>query len=499
MMCSGCATWQVFVVVVAVGLVGLVCNYLAISESLAPSAPPSTLPPRYTVPAAALTPRPPRTRNTSIVFDTVFNVTTAYTPKFPGADRGIVLCLHNHNVPMGASLLQELRALGNYDPVQVYHCLPEELATVSRDLLASDPLVEIIDVCSLLLSTPLFPPSTSVREFQSFWLKPLALLFSSFDQVMLLDADDIFFENPSTLWASLSYTETGTLFFYDRVVNASMFLNTAVTMYASDGAETNVTYIKQLFAQVFPLKELGFPHPHAPSPQLQASMVWRGHSAHEQDSSVVLIDKVRAGPNVLRALFVLITSTRFVDPGFSWGDKEAFWLAYELVGQPYAFSPWACSVVNLANDLTRHNDTLCGSLAHYNPNSSNASLLYINGRDIIDPYKSRRDHRVLWGDRYHRLLEALPTHVTPRSRRHLSLGERGDLDQACLIGEGAAAFATNATQHRLAQRVQWSLEVARTIQSAFSDEDFPLGVFLLAVTFAVGSPIACLVLCMDDA
>ncbi|KDO19208.1 hypothetical protein SPRG_15651 [Saprolegnia parasitica CBS 223.65] len=499
MVCPSCATWQVFVVVVAVGLVGLVCNYLAVSQSLEPSAPPSTLPPRYTVPAAAAAPRPPRVRNASIAFDTVFNVATAYTPKFPWADRGIVLCLHDHVVPMGASLLQELRALGNYDPVQVYHCLPNELATVSRDLLASDPLVEIIDVCSLLLTTPLFPSSASIREFQGFWLKPLALLFSSFDQVMLLDADDIFLENPSTLWASPSYTETGTLFFYDRVVNASMFLNTAVTMYAADGTETNVTYIKQLLAQVFPLKVLGFPSPHVPSPQLQASMVWRGHTAHEQDSSVVLIDKVRAGPNVLRALFVLIATTRFMNPVFSWGDKEAFWLAYELVGQPYAFSPWACSVVNRADDLMLHNKTLCGSLAHYAPNASNASLLYINGREIIDPYESRLDHRVLWGDCYHRLIEALPTHVAPRSRRHPAQGERGDLDQTCLIGDGAVMFATNATQHRLAQRVQWSIEVARTIQSAFADEDFPFGIFLLAAGFVIGSPIACVVLSMHDA
>ncbi|KDO19207.1 hypothetical protein SPRG_15650 [Saprolegnia parasitica CBS 223.65] len=431
--------------VVALALLGLVANYWLVSQRLA-------LPDARHVAAH------------SVAFNALFNLSTSYAPAFPAARRGIALCLHTEIAAMGVSLIRELRSLGNTDPIQVYFCLPAELAPPVWTLLAEDPLVEIIDLCSLLVEAGHFQDVEAARAFQSFWLKPLALLFSSFDQVMLLDADDIFFENPSTLWASPSYTETGTLFFYDRVINTTAFSNSVVNVTLENGAVVPGRYITE-FIKTFPLARFGRPPVHTPSAHLRASMLWRGHTAHEQDSSVVLINKVRAGPTVLKILHHLIRDSRFLDPPFSWGDKESFWLAFELGGKDYRFSPWACSVVSRPFDRLVDPNSLCGSLAQYAPlETSNATLLYINGQDIIQPFDSRGYGRPSWPDRLTTLLTAMPRHVAPRHRRGPVAAARGSLDESCLVAMGAEPLHHAA---QLRQRIVWTIEAAQALDVAF--------------------------------
>ncbi|RLN06679.1 hypothetical protein BBJ28_00018255 [Nothophytophthora sp. Chile5] len=61
-------------------------------------------------------------------------------------DKGIVMCMHNAAVPMGLSLVRELRCLGNQELIQMYHCFPEEMSDRSRQLLLeTDSRLEIVD------------------------------------------------------------------------------------------------------------------------------------------------------------------------------------------------------------------------------------------------------------------------------------------------------------------------------------------------------------------
>jgi len=67
-------------------------------------------------------------------------------------NRGIVMCLYEDVVPMGLSLIQELRSVHqNFDPIQVYHCFPEELSEMSKSMLLAQTDVKIIDGCSDLI------------------------------------------------------------------------------------------------------------------------------------------------------------------------------------------------------------------------------------------------------------------------------------------------------------------------------------------------------------
>ncbi|KAF0722377.1 hypothetical protein AaE_009954, partial [Aphanomyces astaci] len=96
-----------------------------------------------------------------------------------------------------------------------------------------------------------------------------------------------------------------------------------------------------------------------PSSSLLNSLAWKGEAAHEQDSSITVIQKSKA-PLAMDVLFYLVTQEiHKYRPIFTHGDKELFWLAYELSQLPYFFSPWANSGSARPGDMQNHPNTLC--------------------------------------------------------------------------------------------------------------------------------------------
>lgn len=135
-----------------------------------------------------------------------------------GRDRGVVTCMHDGVLPLGLSLVRELRCLGNRELIQVYHCGQEELSNASKTmLLGADDRLELVDVCSDLVQRGVLKAEMA-KQFRSWWIKPLAMYHTDVRHVMLLDVDDIFVKNPAVLRDLEGYTSTGTTFFYDRVV-----------------------------------------------------------------------------------------------------------------------------------------------------------------------------------------------------------------------------------------------------------------------------------------
>lgn len=310
---------------------------------------------------------------------------------------------------MGASLIRELRCLGNTERIQVFHCFDDELSPDSRAILTrKDANVEIIDVCSAYLNDPRVfnGDRTTATKFRNYWIKPLALHYTTLRHVILLDADAILFHNPARLReSSTGYNRTGTIFFHDRIHKMRKFFNTD-----TQSGEQTLRFI----LRTFDYARFGLP-PHKPSTQLRATYAYQRESAHEMDSSMVLIDKNRAG-KAMDVLLHLILHVR-MKTNFSWGDKEAFWLAYEIAQQEYFFSPWGLSLVDSvpAGDLKKHPKTLCGSMAHYVPTEDGTALpevLYVNGKALIDPIPV--DIKKLGAVAASRLYNVNPTHVTPR-------------------------------------------------------------------------------------
>lgn len=150
------------------------------------------------------------------------------------------------------------------------------------------------------------------KSFQSYWIKPLAVHFTSFEELIFLDADAILLKDPAALRENEGYKEKGTLFFYDRVINNNQYLNKREN---GKGAIYLHKWLKS-----FDYKRFGLEYAE-PSPEFKKSFAYRGRTAHEQDSSMLLINKRNAG-KAMNVLWYLITEHRFIYE-FSWYVRAA--------------------------------------------------------------------------------------------------------------------------------------------------------------------------------
>ncbi|KAF4317459.1 hypothetical protein JM18_007589 [Phytophthora kernoviae] len=344
--------------------------------------------------------------------------------------KGILMCLHDGILELGISLIRELRCLGNKDPIEVHHC--HDLTRPSVDLLFGlDDNIQVIDLCERYVIKNVFSDDMA-KTFQSYWIKPLAVHFTSFEELIFLDADAVLLKDPATLRNNEGYKKNGTLFFYDRVINTNQYLNKRNTN-AKGNLEGPIYLHKWLKDFDYQRFKLAYADP---LPAFKNSFAYRGKTAHEQDSSMLLINK-RNAEKAMNVLWYLITEHRFIYE-FSWGDKEAFWLSYEFSHTPYFFSPWGASVVSTTpnKDMERHPDTLCGSLAHFDPTldaSAPPELLYVNGRSLVDPVPFRLHKLKLLQPNL--VFNMLPTHVTPRQKRRAPSG-KGEWPE-CMTGMGS--------------------------------------------------------------
>lgn len=358
-------------------------------------------------------------------------------------DKGIILCLHEGIVDMGLSLIRELRCLGNDEIVQIYHC-NGELSQSAQDLLTrKDPFVEIVDVCKHYADLGVFNEKL-VETFKSYWIKPLALYHTNITEVLLLDADVVAMRDPAVLRTTPGYQETGTMFFYDRVVNKKTNFNKPVKL---NPKSTKIYQYLKLWIDKFPYDRFALPGPR-PSSHMAASFAYNGTTCHEQDSSMVAVDKSRSA-KAMEILWYMITEKRFLFH-FSWGDKEVFWLSWEFSHSKYTFSPWGIAAVEAAHnqDFDKHNDTLCGNMAHYLPvDDDEPELLYVNGRSMLQPYSEKKQ--------FSNVFNYNPMYVSPRQRRRAVSAVNGTrrAQQECLVGMGAVSLPPVFHQRLMRRRI----------------------------------------------
>jgi len=93
-------------------------------------------------------------------------------------------------------------------PVELWHLGPEELPEALRGLFAGIG-VECIDAHTRLDRHP-------ARSVRGWAIKPYAILASRFRHVLLLDADNVPVRDPSDLFQSAGYQQTGAIFWPDR-------------------------------------------------------------------------------------------------------------------------------------------------------------------------------------------------------------------------------------------------------------------------------------------
>lgn len=204
--------------------------------------------------------------------------------------RGIVLGAGGPKYfPCAWVTLNILRYLGVTLPIELWYLGPSELDDAMKALL--EPLnVRCVDALAVRAQHP-------VERLNGWELKPFSILHSAFEDVLLLDADNVPAKDPSFLFDAPEYRRAGAVFWPDR------------------------------------WRKPGDPHQHL------GAQAWEvcglsGPPGCECESGQLLVNK-RAAWRALRVSMHLNEHSAYYYR-FFYGDKDTYRAAFELCGTPYA-------------------------------------------------------------------------------------------------------------------------------------------------------------------
>lgn len=259
-----------------------------------------------------------------------------------GKRRGIVMAVSRYTALAAIQTITVIRELyGCLLPIEIYHHTDDELPSALVDMFKALGRISVVDIESLPLFTAeleddagRYPGLKETWERQS-----LALLASSFQEILVIDPQVVFLQNPAMLFSHPTFASTGTLFFRSKakpVDRASQYL---------------VSFLKRQIDQG------------APSQQLAESAFFSHTIGSRMDMDVVVLDKSR--PGVLAALFMNAWMRRKMVRAMFWGAypkmmNEGLWLAFELSDIAYAFeNTWPGAIGRFDGDWDDHSPLLC--------------------------------------------------------------------------------------------------------------------------------------------
>ena len=188
---------------------------------------------------------------------------TSYLPWDPkNHTTGIVLTAGQGNMALAAHAIRALRRVVKSElPIQVAYAGDDDLPRSKRRLMQSiDPKLELINILDY------YDEAVAGLIGGGYAMKPFAALASSFERVVIIDADTIFMQRPDNWFEeSKSLKRTGTLFFHDRAY----------------GGRKTTDWVKEVLAE----------SRREPSVTLNNSMYWQKELEHQQESGVVFFNK----------------------------------------------------------------------------------------------------------------------------------------------------------------------------------------------------------------
>jgi len=261
-------------------------------------------------------------------------------------------------------------------PISIAHCselsraTTDELHRLHREAVIKEfgqnatalsmALLETVDICG---------PDASVQQkkrLRGWFCKTMALAQAPFRQVMLIDTDVVWLNNPDLLFDAPCYVSTGALFFRDRLLFEAQKKGGKQQLHQrEDGLRYGevLSYIEHHSRDFTPIVFNTNTSTQTALKLLHnlgggANYFWRPAAVdptapklrHVQESSVVLLNRA----NHPRTLGVL----RRLLPTFSlgYGDKEIYWIAATIASEPYAFEPYLAGI---------YGD--CGEVFHFDP------------------------------------------------------------------------------------------------------------------------------------
>lgn len=240
-------------------------------------------------------------------------------PKFNG--RGIVMVMNDTTVISGALTIIILRRNGCKLPVQVFYA-GDDLTDQNRKCIEDIPGVTIKS-----LSQKLELPLEALRGTQA---RVYALIYSSFQEVLLIEPDVLFFRNPDYLFNDPNYQTTGALFWKDRKIQS--YWDKKVY----DWTRKLISYRKG------------------------DNRILDKKGGNYQSRDLLIFNK-ESHVKTMEKLWVITKEWETVY-NYIPGDKESYWIASELAKDNYAFIDYYPGVIGEV-----HMDLICGHTLYLDP------------------------------------------------------------------------------------------------------------------------------------
>jgi hypothetical protein len=170
--------------------------------------------------------------------------------------RGIVVLVGNNHAHFLLASIPTIRTLGCELPIEIMYLGDGDLRKDYRVELEALPGVTTRDLSMMV--------DDEGWELGGWAGKPFSILLSSFNEVILIDADSLFFVNPEAFFDDEDYVRTGALFFRDRLIFP----------------ESKREWLQEILSEPI-------------SKQVMQNRLWTGESGHMQESGIVVVDKWR--------------------------------------------------------------------------------------------------------------------------------------------------------------------------------------------------------------
>jgi hypothetical protein len=262
----------------------------------------------------------------------------------PTHPRGIAICVGTEHAEMGYRTVKSIRnVLRSTLPIEIFYLGDSDLPLNERRRFEAIPDVRVHDLTDLF--------NNKFIRLQGWSCKPFAMLAASFREVILMDADVLMMRDPVSLFDMQTYTQTRTVFFYDR------------TSIWNDEGKFDMD--RQWMMSLIP----------TPSDQMRNSRWFRDKGFHEQESGVVVMDTYRHLISLLTTCLLNAMPYRQEVYRHVYGDKETFWMGFEMCKEPYDFVPGFGGSVGPLKQMDGK-QMPCGLLAHVD---EHGRLLWFNG------------------------------------------------------------------------------------------------------------------------
>ncbi|CAH0480956.1 unnamed protein product [Peronospora belbahrii] len=223
---------------------------------------------------------------------------------------GVLMIIYDRILPSAYATIRMLRVQGCELPVELWY-RPDEMSI-------DNPIVY-----KLLLDYNVRVRPILDSRAMGFHVKPYAVYYSSFDNILLLDADNLPAKDPTYLFEEPEFLRTGAIFWPDywQPSNSLFQLSNTSLLWQLTG----VNYVDMF----------------------------------EQESGQVLIDRLRSKRALDKLMYYSTHQPRLLENlHLLWGDKDLFRLAWLSSSQPFHFITYPPAVGGL--NLQEEKGVFCG-------------------------------------------------------------------------------------------------------------------------------------------